>query len=669
MIGLTLDVDSLAVRRMGTPPAPIELAQVVPQGWDGTAGSGFASVPNDPLRQTAKPIVRLVTLPRQTILDTHVVGAMAVANDGGTLVGGIDRVRFHFEGSTVDVLQPSFRSFTRRDGSAYLQFAYWAELAKPDGIDGEADLYVEAVPSDATMQSRVIGPYSYYLYEQEYTHQLTLDPAKPIAAGSNYHDLNNALNYLRGQGAARAHILGSGPMYELSDSVSFRTLTGQTVVIEWTEPVVISQSEANKGTWRPNHNGLLFRGSNISFDMQFISSFVAPSGTTGIPYRFDKVRFFNSEGRDQLWDKGKRPDAFLFNLSSNGGVWLTDCEFEGTVNSARSAASLVRGCTFDNVGGDNVSNAMCVANTVTRNIGAGELRTPIDALTVQGPAGATLNLSGVSDATNRTLTAMHNGSSIGTFVVSKSDPSGANFNVSDVVDWLSSLPGWSATLIDDTRRATALAAPGTSGNAFNNLDVSSPTTLSTVFDVHADWYSGDDEKNVLVMNNTCIDGSVQFIHLIGSGLEDVAFLNNGFSGLGAAGSNSNFGSETSHGIFAHNASPDQSWVLRDGIGGSMWSADQYTVLANNVLEDAAYIGGAAEGAETLKNNHYLGDNAGFGDAGSSNGGTREDLFVDADLGDFRPAGELLTNSKSVVFAFSSSSAVAPKPPGVLPSPG
>ena len=108
------------------------LPQIRPSAaWDGSPATRFSVVPSDPSRTTAKPAVRLIEPPNQFYTNKLVIGAMAFANDGGTLIGGIDRVRFHYEGTTLDVIEPSLRSLTHADGSTYSCLGYWVELGKP----------------------------------------------------------------------------------------------------------------------------------------------------------------------------------------------------------------------------------------------------------------------------------------------------------------------------------------------------------------------------------------------------------------------------------------------------------------------------------------------------------------------------------------------------------
>ena len=98
------------------PPFPVAGPLLAPSpAWNGEAASGFAETPSDPPRTTAKPAARLLVPPGQYYKKKLNVGIAAAANDGGTLIGGIDRVRFRYEGETVDVLEPS--AFTCPDSN------------------------------------------------------------------------------------------------------------------------------------------------------------------------------------------------------------------------------------------------------------------------------------------------------------------------------------------------------------------------------------------------------------------------------------------------------------------------------------------------------------------------------------------------------------------------
>ena len=154
--------------------------------WNGTAGSGFSSLPSDPTRTTAKPVVRLIDPPNQFFTDELTISVMAFANDSGTLIGGIDRVRFRFEGESIDVLAPALRLFVRHDGSTYRLPCYTVQLKRPAGTSGLADLYIEAIPSDATMQSRVLGPYQFGLTPTKH------DWSATVGTGGDYADPTTA---------------------------------------------------------------------------------------------------------------------------------------------------------------------------------------------------------------------------------------------------------------------------------------------------------------------------------------------------------------------------------------------------------------------------------------------------------------------------------------------
>ena len=246
--------------------------------WTGAPGSGFASVPADPVRTTAKPAIRLLVPPHQRFTDLLTVGVMAMANDQGTLIGGIDRVRFHFEGRSLDVVAPRFHVIEDANGIARRYWGYWINLARPTGFAGEARLYVEAIPADATMQRRVIGPYNFLPRTTLYDGRVTVDPDAPAVPGSNYHTVGAAIGYHRASANDATLITVTKPLVEDIDNT---TTTGAVYVgkgyctITATAPVVFAKSGFSgdvASQCRLGINRLHFKGRNITFDMQFIGS-------------------------------------------------------------------------------------------------------------------------------------------------------------------------------------------------------------------------------------------------------------------------------------------------------------------------------------------------------------------------------------------------------------
>lgn len=172
--------------------------------WNGEAGSGFVSPPSDPERLTAKPAVRLLVPDHQYFLNALEVGVAAYANNNGSLLDncGLQHVVFHFEGNSITAERPNFRSFTRADGSTYSVLGWWVTLERPAQQQGEAHLYVEAVPQDPTMQARVIGPHSFSPHEEFaqtgtlHDYEIEVDPDEDEIAGQRYQTLVDAYKYL-----------------------------------------------------------------------------------------------------------------------------------------------------------------------------------------------------------------------------------------------------------------------------------------------------------------------------------------------------------------------------------------------------------------------------------------------------------------------------------------
>ena len=80
-------------RRRSIKAAPLLIAPSA--GWNGTAGSGFSTVPADPARTTAKPVLRLIVPPFQWYTNELVVGVYAAANNGGSLFDNMGRSEEH----------------------------------------------------------------------------------------------------------------------------------------------------------------------------------------------------------------------------------------------------------------------------------------------------------------------------------------------------------------------------------------------------------------------------------------------------------------------------------------------------------------------------------------------------------------------------------------------
>ncbi|GMN01970.1 hypothetical protein [Erythrobacter sp. MTPC3] len=649
--------------------------------WTGIPGSGFTSIPSDPERLTAKPALRLVTPPNIFFLDETIVGVAAYANDSGTLIGGVDRVRFHFEGNSIDVVEPTLRSFSRRDGSEYTVLGYWMTLSKPPSASGEAQLYIEAEPSDATMQRRVLGPFSYYPINpfqttgNEHDAELTVQPSQPQVEGVNYQTVGAAMSYCKVSGFENPNItllediadenlsdtFNAGGLYFPSGYMHIRTAPGVTA--SYSKPTYTTDIASS---FRFATNGMHFEGDH-TFDLENVQTFYEEFVSDN-PNWFDRVRFTNSAGKTALWRKGVRPfKPLLRNIS-----YMTDCQVDN-LRDPIAGVTLVRGCLADNNFGDVMTSTLCgIGNIVTRHESSSGFNYDIDALSIAGPAGATVAVSGGVDGT-RTFTLKEFGTLVSTFRVNSGvyaysveepgyDPTtdGFGYSVQNVADWINSLSGWSATLLDDTRRASALALAGQKGVGFGDTDASAGLTLTTTFDLHNDfWQQQRTAENVIIEGNFGYGLQAQ-IFLIGDQLanscHDFIFVNNALmSDLQVAEyyapeqSVSQLASTAqSHVCFAHNSLPFQAIWMRTQSG---YDPDNYCVIANNAVADLIWFG--APDPDIRLSNNIL-DATSDAPANADNtilAGGYQDKFVDAVVGDMAPAGLLLANGLAPIVAY------------------
>lgn len=655
-------------------------------GWDGTASSGFGgaygAVPSDPTRTTAKPVCRLLEPDFQFYTDEIIVGVAAYANNGGTVQGGIDYVRFHYEGNTTDISEPALRTFTRYDGTTYNCLGYWVTLKKPTGTwdtSDAANLYIEAVPTDGTMQNRVIGPYKFTPTDTLHDFEIDIDNNAAVVAGSSYQDIPTALAYLKGQSAQNPKLTikstDTNAYHDLNASGgNYAGGNGRCLIVAETSATFAFSSYTSDAdnSMRPLYGGIHVRGTNITFDCEFIARITQEQATTDNGIWLESVKFTNT-GSTPYWRAGTRP-FFMF-VERQSIFWMTEC-YSDTINDPYSGADLARGCVANGGYNDFGQGAHCVIHCIAQNWNSTTpWQTYVDAITITGPSGATLSLSGGNETSARTFTAKESGSPVGTFVVGTTearyntataggyDPTtaGEGYFIQDVADWLNSLTGWTATVLDNTRRASAFSdyrggAGGSKGVAFTDVDVTSATTFQTYFDVHTDFLkqvSGENVENVLWAFNQATDvkGQVFFV-TEANGAQDWMIINNAVHNVVDANLIQITVRDTAtddhkHVVIAHNTVPNQACLLRTSYTG--YNPDAYCLVANNVFLDLYWSAEGARGSMTIKDNVI---DTGYAALDTSTGtvteGTALTKIPGLESGDFTPGGELLTNLKTPV---------------------
>jgi hypothetical protein len=624
--------------------------------WNGTPGSGFAgAVPTDPLRLTAKPACRLLVPPNQWFTDELVVGVWAAANHNGSLLDnlGLERVTAHCEGASVAIEAPSFYLLEDANGNLVRYYGWWVVL-RHHGTDGHANVYFEAVPKDPSMQRRVIGPYQFSPQAVLHDYRITIAPSLPVQAGSRYQTFQAAMTFLNASNAQNPLVIFSEAMaLDMSLSAVGHSGSGYCT-ISATAPITFSKpsfsTSAAARLFRTGYDGLWFRGPNITIDFKD-AAYIYHENAANRDHVFEGIAFIKSDGRDATFMLGTDDTIYI----SRDRAWFMECSVEG-VSLPFVNARLVRGCRAWGGVNDIASNVHCFVGNTCHDWNSGTWRTPIPALTVQyfGSGTGTLELSGGSNVHARVLTAKVAGNTVGAFTISATEAgfiANTNYTVRNVMDWLNSLPGWSATLLDDSRRAAALGLSGSGslGAAFGATDAkTAPLTLVTVFDLHTDMWrlSPDTTDNIICAGNLFFDCVGQGFFVVGSGgLTDVIIANNTMNqdetDPDAHYSYTQLGDDHSHVVFAHNSMTQPIQLRTD----ATYNPDGYCLLANSVAPRIVWAG-TPDLDLAIKDNHLFGGAAApSGATDTSIGGTKASLFVAADSGDFTPQGELLGNPK------------------------
>ncbi len=638
--------------------------------WDGTAASGFGSTPVNRTRVTAQPAMQLMVPPNQHFTDKLVIGVFAGANAQGSLYNamGLSRVDVHCEGNVHSIVEPSLYQFIDVNGTARSYLGWWVEL-EHNGTNGEALIYFEAVPQDPAMQSRVLGPVSFF--PQRYDdgqggwtpHDLFLEvaPSQPKITNQRYQSLKDAGNICRNLAAQNPLITVTEPGNYTLDPVNGSYQGNGYATIEASVAITIDKPAYVPGAstslrWR--YDGMWLRGGNITVDFAEIGN-IYHENAANRQHVFEGVNFTDSKGRGALWLKGQKPTPYI----ARDNPYFLECDVEIVQNPCLNA-SLVRGCSFENLAYDVMSYARCMVGNVVTGSHNIDWRTPVPAMTVQyvgSAATATIELAGSSDANNRQITVKVDGQPDQSFDLRNQVAdyqADTNYSVSDVVAWINSLTEWSATLLDDTRRATALSHDSASslGSGFAAIDANTaPVSLHTVFDIHGDIWALNlqSSRNSIMFGNTFYGNALPVITLGYSSIEDLLVVNNAADSDEVLNPNfldqfSQWSKPSSHVVVAHNSLSNQIQLVRPSQG---FTADSYCMLANNAMRGIEWTG-TPDAGFSITDNHLFG--AAVNPVGAKRttiSGTKQDIFVDASQGNFSPIGALQSSPKASIARF------------------
>lgn len=651
-------------RRKALPPAnPSSVDKIRPGPlWTGVAGSGFVQAPVDPVRVTAKPAMRLITPPNQYFTRNLLVGVIAGANDGGTLLDnlGLQKVIAHYEGQSVEILAPSYQEIADANGIMRRYFGWWIMLTR--SASGHANLYFEAVPKDASMQTRVIGPWQFSPQTALHDRQVEVAPSQPVIAGARYQSIGAALSFLAQTNAQNPAItVIEGGVYDIAPLSA--TYQGRGYCkISAQVPITIGKAgytTDSAALLRPRWDGVRFSGANITIDARFVSA-LYQEVPTGRQHWLDGITVTNSAGRYALWRGGTRPLGHFV----RNNAWFTECTINAVSNPCNNA-SLVRGCVLDGGYADVVTDAACVVHSSTNDWDSSDGWTQdVPSLTIAytGAEGtATLAISGGNDSSSRTITATW-GANSASFTVGNTEAlmSANRYLVSDVAAWLNGLGvGFAATVIENTRRASALSLSGLKGASFTAQDVkTAPLSLVTMFDQHTDWFQQNITgmlENCVLANNVATNLVAQNIFITGpNGTKDFLIFKNAFDNKlisSTYANNAHLSSQLarahSHVVIAHNSWASQNVWLR---GDQGYAADAYSLLANNAARDLLWLGSGAAPAGIVGNHLQQGAAGSAIGINTTVGGLQAESFASSGAGDFGARGPLQASRKQPLIA-------------------
>lgn len=640
-------------------------------GYNGTAGSGFGGVgtaiPLDPTRTTAKPALRIVEVPGQRFATDLVVGFIA---DGKTRPA---KVIAHCEGTQTDILSETLRIWTDANGRERALRAYWFSLDVSaflalSASGNTVSVYAEAVPSDGTMQNRVVGPYSFYPEADEYEETVHFGSALPkdlVSSPKTFPGLegaDGALQWARGGKHNVRLICQTTGTYNMT-TVSGTPGSRGFITIEAALGVTCTIGKASYTTdalalMRPALDRLRFRGSNVVIDYANMTTVYAES--TSFWHWFDGCTMTNSNGRDQMWRKGLRPSDQTVRWAGGFFHYFTEVYCSNLPATLRNAA-LVRNCRGVALHGDIVTASLCVVGLEGDDLNNVWWRTEFPALTVtySGAATtATVAKTGINDANGGHIILAENGATVLDITLQNTE-GGSNYNVSDVKALIDAQAGWSAAIADadlyDVRRATALSKAGTAGwGAFAATNAKgSAVNLVTAFDVHGDVYQCTAAQTNIVLRDWALTNLQQMFVIFFDAICTDFIVSNVAAHSQTNDQSQLFNGSASHLVLRNITLADQTISMLSG-----FAPDAYCEISECLLRGLQWSG-TPDADITIDRNHFINGSIPSGATNSTTGSTAAALLVDAANGDFEPQGALLTNTVSPRFPYDMYGATKP----------
>ena len=618
-----------------------------------------------PARTSAQPCLRLLTPPSQFFAETLSIGAAAYAFSSDGHAEGIAAIRFHFEGSTLEVTSPSFRQLERADGSSYDCLGYWADLAR-SGQDGDAQLFIEAIAQDAAMQSRLSGPYLFGLRAQLHDYELSVGSAGDfltITAALDYLRANDAQNPLITLLDAGDYIIADdGPAHIGQGYCRIRPADRQAQA-----RITLGQGAANR--WRPKYDRLWFE--NVMFDLDTIESIYNEGNGDHV---FSRCRFERTGGR-ALWFKNLPASSYMI----RNHPWLLENTMIGAYEPG-DGASLLRGNIARAGWGDFAGNAACsVYNKVDdwawKDI-ASDTRDRLR-IAYSGP-GTNITLAreklGKGTSAYTAFTLKVDGAAVLTHTTwdrwTRKDDPAHGYEVADFAAAINALPGFAAQILEDGNAiaAHALNLQGSTTNSdFPDTSIGSDYALVCDLDLHTDAFqnSTGTNSNVIIAFNTITNFEGQLGIFGSSTTRDLAIIGNIFDrGEDALANNQ---TQFDSGTFEHALIVNNSWRGQGVNLASDSDFDGFSLISANVVP---VIVGSAFGVSGSGNLVASGAQSHPNLTGTIQAGDESSWYLDADGLDFTPTGALLDNqvARGVASDLTGAQRQAIDAPGALAAP-
>lgn len=496
--------------------------------WTGTQNSGFGgSAPTNPTRVHAKPTLRPLWPDHFVTFNDYVF----VVDSGA--FGDVASVTFTLEGGTpITKTAPELVTYNDTNGVSRWVFGFAAQIDNAATVtkaaNGAATLSIESVANDGTMEHRVVN-YTIYPRATEFTDTITVG-----ASGKTVTSLKAALALAAaagpGSGSPKRYCIqlaDNNVDYVLdSQNTDYTTFSWWTVITTAPGVTTAGIGDGTQDRTFPGFGGICFRGSALKIDLAKVSyslrGFRMPGSGDGTRLWFDGCELFcttsaNSAGGGSgagAVYRGSEPDTFWINANAGSNpfeVYYTEVNAHDIPAYGLSFHLLRRNSTATNIGGSDDEGSYCTHGGYADKIGgywSGQ-RTYQGAFDISYTGGATLaQFKGGRPGYNQPFELFEDSPTATYSFTTNNDPnpaSGTWTSMADLIAWINTKPGWTATATSST---TALGASYTVLNGGSLTAAmpkttanSTPVAVKRAADVHADVSVWTDNGSPITVEN------------------------------------------------------------------------------------------------------------------------------------------------------------------------